>query len=314
MIKYSIVIPLFNEEENINVIFNRIQSSLKKTKEPYEVIFVNDGSTDNTRKLLEAIHKQQKHFKVLNFSRNFGHQTAVSAGLKYVRGDYIAILDGDLQDPPEVLPDFFKKLKEGFDVVYAVRRRRKEPLIKRIMYAAFYRVLKAVANISIPLDSGDFCVMTKRVANTINSLPERNRFVRGLRSWVGYRQVGLEYEREERFAGNSKYSFAKLFKLAFDGIVSFSYVPLQIVTMIGFFMFLLSIVGSVATVYFKLFTDVYIPRGFPTTIIVIMFIGGVNMLSLGIIGEYIGRIYDEAKQRVPFVIESTLGFKDSTNN
>jgi polyisoprenyl-phosphate glycosyltransferase len=309
---YSLVIPVFNEEKNIQELYWRLTKVMNKLEHEYEVIFINDGSSDNTQTLLTKLHKQDAKIKVINFSRNFGHQTAVTAGLHYSRGQFITVLDADLQDPPEILPRFFAKLQQGYDVVYAIRTKRKDSWLRKTMYYFFYRLLKAVANITIPLDSGDFCVMTRRVVDIINQLPERNRFVRGLRSWVGFSQVGLTYERDKRYAGESKYNWSKMLKLAFDGIFSFSYIPLQILTWFGFSMFILSIIGSLLTVYFKLFTDVYIPRGFPTTIIVIMFIGGINMLALGIMGEYIGRIYDEVKQRAPYVVESTLGFKAKT--
>ena len=307
--QYSLVIPVFNEQENIAELYTRLSKTMKSLSKDYEIVFINDGSTDQTLNKLRDLHHQDRKVKVITFSRNFGHQTAVTAGLNYVQGKYIAVLDADLQDPPEVLPDFFTKLTQGYDVVYAIRTQRKDSWLRKTMYYLFYRLLKLMANITIPLDSGDFCVMTKRVVNLLNQLPERNRFVRGLRSWVGFSQTGLAYARDKRYAGISKYNMSAMLKLAFDGIFSFSYVPLQILTWAGFAMFLLSIFGSLLTVYYKLFTEVYIPRGFPTTIIIIMFIGGINMLALGIIGEYIGRIYDEVKQRVQYVIESTIGIK-----
>jgi len=308
---YSIILPVYNESENIYILYDRLSSVMKNMGKPYEIMFVNDGSVDETRDMLTRIHDKDRCVKVINFSRNFGHQMAVTAGLTYCSGEYIAVIDADLQDPPEILPRFFAKLEEGNDVVYAIRTHRKEGIIKRLSYFLFYRILRKVANISIPLDSGDFCVMRRRVVEAINAMPERNRFIRGLRSFVGFIQVGLEYERDARIAGKSKYTFRKLMRLAFDGIVSFSYVPLQILTVVGFLFFILSIVGSLATVYFKLFTSIYIPRGFPTTIIAIMFIGGMNMLALGTIGEYIGRIYDEVKRRHPYIIESSLGIEKS---
>ena len=307
--QYSLVIPVFNEQENIAELYTRLSKTMKSLSKDYEIVFINDGSTDQTLNKLRDLHHQDRKVKVITFSRNFGHQTAVTAGLNYVQGKYIAVLDADLQDPPEVLPDFFTKLTQGYDVVYAIRTQRKDSWLRKTMYYLFYRLLKLMANITIPLDSGDFCVMTKRVVNLLNQLPERNRFVRGLRSWVGFSQTGLAYERDKRYAGISKYNMSAMLKLAFDGIFSFSYVPLQILTWAGFAMFLLSIFGSLLTVYYKLLTEVYIPRSFPTTIIIIMFIGGINMLALGIIGEYIGRIYDEVKQRVQYVIESTIGIK-----
>jgi len=305
--KYSLIFPIFNEAENISSLVERAREVMEKLKD-YEIIFVNDGSTDNSQALLEKYAQKFKTIKVLNFSRNFGHQAAVTAGLDHSEGELVAILDADLQDPPEILPQFFAKLNQGYDVVYAIRRQRKESLIKRGMYFLFYRILRLVANIKIPLDSGDFCVLKRRVVLELRALPERNRFLRGLRSWVGYRQTGIEYERQSRERGESKYTLTKMFKLAFDGIFSFSYFPLQLLTWSGFLFLVLAILGILLTLYAKLFTNIFIPRGFPTTIIVILFIGGINMFSLGLIGEYIGRIYDEVKQRKIYVIESKSGF------
>ena len=306
--QYSLILPIFNEQENIETLYSRIDKVMKQIDKGYEIIFINDGSTDKSQVILTALAKKNKAVKVINFSRNFGHQIAVTAGLNHSSGEVVAILDADLQDPPEVLPSFFKKLSEGYDVVYAIRRHRKESIPKRIMYYLFYRLLRLVANISIPLDSGDFCVMSRRVVLLLKNLPERNRFIRGLRSWVGFRQTGLTYERQSRMAGKSKYTLAKMFKLAFDGIFSFSYIPLQLLTWGGFIFLALAFFGIILTLYAKLFTDIFIPRGFPTTIIVILFIGGMNMFSLGIIGEYIGRIYDEIKQRQLYIVESKLNF------
>ncbi len=306
--QYSLILPIFNEQENIETLYSRIDKVMKQIDRSYEIIFINDGSTDKSQVILTALAKKNKAVKVINFSRNFGHQIAVTAGLNHSSGEVVAILDADLQDPPEVLPSFFKKLSEGYDVVYAIRRHRKESIPKRIMYYLFYRLLRLVANISIPLDSGDFCVMSRRVVLLLKNLPERNRFIRGLRSWVGFRQTGLTYERQSRMAGKSKYTLAKMFKLAFDGIFSFSYIPLQLLTWGGFIFLALAFFGIILTLYAKLFTDIFIPRGFPTTIIVILFIGGMNMFSLGIIGEYIGRIYDEIKQRQLYIVESKLNF------
>lgn len=232
--QYSLVIPVFNEQENIAELYTRLSKTMKSLSKDYEIVFINDGSTDQTLNKLRDLHHQDRKVKVITFSRNFGHQTAVTAGLNYVQGKYIAVLDADLQDPPEVLPDFFTKLTQGYDVVYAIRTQRKDSWLRKTMYYLFYRLLKLMANITIPLDSGDFCVMTKRVVNLLNQLPERNRFVRGLRSWVGFSQTGLAYERDKRYAGISKYNMSAMLKLAFDGIFSFSYVPLQILIWAGF--------------------------------------------------------------------------------
>ena len=312
--KYSIIVPVFNEEENLNTLYKRIKDVLKKLNGEHEIILINDGSYDSTSVLLKKLHDKDSNVKIINFSRNFGHQVAVSAGLKYSSGDYIAILDGDLQDPPEILPKFFKKLEDGYDAVYAIRKNRKENIFKKISYSLFYRLLKKVSSIDIPLDSGDFSVMNRRVVDAVNSLPERNRFVRGLRSWVGFKQIGLEYTRDKRLAGKSKYNLRKLFKLAFDGIFSFSYIPLQFMFYLGLISLLLSILGSIVAIYFRFFTTAYsrVP-GFATTIILVMFVGGLILFSVGIMGEYIRRIYDEIKARPQFIIESTLGFEEKNS-
>ncbi len=306
---YSIILPVLNEEGNIDTLYARVKSVMDSLKGEYELIFVNDGSYDSTKNMLYKLHKKDSTVKVINFSRNFGHQVAVSAGLQHSKGKYVAVLDADLQDPPEVLPQFFKKLNAGYDVVYAIRKNRKESAFKRFAYSLFYRILQKLSNIYIPLDSGDFCVMNERVARAINSLPERNRFVRGLRSWVGFKQIGIEYERSGRNAGESKYSFTGLLKLAFDGIFSFSFAPLQLMFYIGLLALLLSVIGSIIAVYLRFFTSAYkeVP-GFATTIILIMFIGGLQMFSMGIMGEYIRRVYDEVKQRPQFIIDSKFGF------
>ena len=299
--KISIILPVYNEEENIQPIYERVTAVLQKLTKAYEIIFVNDGSRDRTAELLITLQKKDTYVRVLTFTRNFGHQAAVTAGLDHCTGDYVAILDADLQDPPEVLPEFLKKLEDGYDVVYAIRTSRKENFFKRVAYSGFYRLLKAVSNIDIPLDSGDFCVMTRRVVLTMRKLPERNRFVRGIRSWVGFKQTGLAYERAERHAGNSKYTFRKLLQLATDGILSFSYIPLRLMTFGGLFAFFMSIVGVFVALYLRLFTRTFVP-GFATTVMLLMFSGGLIMLGLGIIGEYIARIYDEVKQRPPYVL------------
>jgi len=218
-------------------------------------------------------------------------------------------MDGDLQDPPEILPDLFELVKKGNDVVYAIRKKRKENIFKRTAYGIFYKILQYISNIPIPPDSGDFCVMTKQVALMLNSLPERNRFVRGLRCWVGFKQIGYEYEREARYGGNSKYSIGKLIKLAFDGFFSFSYTPLRAMFVLGLIALAMSFLGVISAVYFKFFTNNYkqVP-GFATTIILVMFIGGLQLFSLGLVGEYMGRMYDEMKRRPQYIIKSKVGF------
>ena len=307
--KYSVILPVYNEQENLNFLYERVTKVLVSLKKEYEIIFINDGSHDKTKNILEDLHKKNNNIKIINFSRNFGHQTAVTAGLDFASGEEVAILDADLQDPPEILPKFFTKLDEGYDVVYAIRKKRKENVFKKITYSLFYKILHLIANVDIPLDSGDFCVLSRRMVKTINSFPERNRFIRGLRSWAGFKQIGLEYEREKRLAGKSKYGLKKLFKLAFDGIFSFSFIPLQIMFALGSLSLFLSIIGIFWAIYMKFFTTAYnrVP-GFATTTILIMFVGGLQLFSIGIMGEYLRRVYDEVKQRPQYIIESKSGF------
>ena len=229
----SVVLPAFNEQENIPHLYERLTACARTWNEPYEIIVVNDGSRDATLAMCASYAANDPCFKVLSFSRNFGHPAAITAGLRFSSGDLVAILDSDLQDPPEELVRFFAKCREGYDVVYAVRTKRKEGILKRASYFIYYRLLAALATFDIPLDSGDFCVMSRRVVQTLNALPERNRFVRGLRSWIGFRQTGLEYERHARAAGEPKYTFRKLLNLALDGIFNFSYKPLRVITLTG---------------------------------------------------------------------------------
>lgn len=301
----SLILPVYNESPNIKPLYQRLKKCFPLKN--YEFVFINDGSKDDTFLKLQKLHQQDKRIKIINFSRNFGHQIAVTAGLQYASGQIVAILDADLQDPPEVLPKFFEKNNQGYDVVYAIRKKRKENFIKKFCYSSFYRLLHSLANINIPLDSGDFCVLSRQAVNAINSLPERNRFVRGIRSWVGFKQIGISYERQKRHAGDSKYPFKKLLKLAFDGIFSFSYAPLKLMLSFGTAMLIISILGSIIAVYIRFFTHIFVP-GFATTVILISFFGGLQMFTLGLMGEYIGRIYDEVKQRPNFIIHSTIGF------
>lgn len=309
--KYSLIVPVYNEEENIEALYLRLNKVMKGMNGDYEIIFVNDGSTDESLLLLHQLSQKDKHIKIINFSRNFGHQMAVSAGLKYSSGDYLGVIDADLQDPPEILPKFFNKLKEGYDTVYAVRKSRKENIILKFFYNVYYRFLKAIAEIDVPVDSGDFSVMTKRVVAAINLLPERNRYVRGLRAWVGFKQTGLEYDRDSRYKGKSKYNLKKIFKLAFDGIFSFSYVPFRLMFYMGLIGLMSSFMGTIFVIYMKFFTNNYaaVP-GFATTIILIVFIGGLQLFSMGMTGEYIKRIYDEIKGRPQYIIESKMGFTE----
>jgi dolichol-phosphate mannosyltransferase len=310
----SIIIPVFNEEDNITKLYERLVGASSTWDSPFEVILIDDGSTDRTLSLLKKLHQQDSRFKYISFSRNFGHQTAVSAGLRYTIGDVVAVMDADLQDPPEELYRFLDKWRQGYQVVYGIRAKRKENIFKRSAYHLFYRILAWCSSIDIPLDSGDFCVMDRTIIDWLNTMPERNRFVRGLRSWVGYRQIGIRYERHARFAGEVKYTFRKLLRLALDGIINFSYKPLQLAGIFGLSVSLLSFAGIIfflvhRILNFKVFG--YSPQdvpGFTSLVLSVLFLGGIQLLTLGLFGEYLGRIFDEVKQRPLYIVKEQEGF------
>jgi len=306
----SIVIPLFNEEENVNYLYQRLTESSSLWKEDYEVIFVDDGSYDNTLLLLQKICKKDTHIKIIKLSRNFGHQAAITAGIKNAKGNAVIIMDGDLQDPPEELPNFLDKWREGYQVVFAIRKKRKEHFFKKLSYKIFYRLLRLISDINIPLDSGDFCVLDKKVVSVLNNeMIEHSRFIRGLRAYVGFKQIGIEYERGERAAGEVKYTFRKLVKLAIDGLLDFSTFPLRIAIYLGFTIALSSFfIGLFFIIHrilnFKLFG--YSPSNTPglaSLAVGVFFLGGVIMIILGVIGEYIGKIYFEVKKRPFYIID-----------
>jgi glycosyltransferase involved in cell wall biosynthesis len=305
---YSIVIPIYNEEAVVPELYRRLKVVIDSFDAPAEVIFVDDGSADSTFQQLSGLAAADKRVKVLRFSRNFGHQIAISAGIDHASGDAVVLMDGDLQDPPEVLPKFIERWRAGNDVVYAVRKKRKENVLKRAAYAVFYRLLKKLSYLDIPLDSGDFCLMDKRVVRTIRQLPERNRFVRGLRTWAGFRQVGLEYERDARFAGEPKYTFGKLVKLAYDGIFSFSTIPLRLAVYAGFTFASVAFLGGMFITYRKLFYGIDV-QGWTSIIVVSTFLGGIILMMIGVIGEYVGRIYDEVKQRPLYIVQDKIGLE-----
>jgi polyisoprenyl-phosphate glycosyltransferase len=305
----SVAIPLYNEEENVRELHRRLDLALRSLDLPYEIILVNDGSRDGTPRLIEELRRLDRHVVPLHLSRNFGHQAAVSAGIDHARGQAIIVMDGDLQDPPEVLPQFLQKWREGYEVIYAVRQRRKEGRVKRMGYLCFYRILHAISDLDIPLDSGDFCLMDRRVADVLRHLPERMRFVRGLRSFAGFRQVGLPYERAAREAGEPKYNLRALMFLAVDGLVSFSSYPLRLVTYLGF----VTICLAMALLIWVLCDALYnrtAPRGWASTLVTVLFMGSIQLFSLGIIGEYIRLIFLESKQRPTYVIRDYRGEGD----
>jgi len=306
----SIVIPVFNEEENLTSLYQRLTDVLEIAEPNYEFVFVNDGSRDHSGELLQTMALQNNRITVVELSRNFGHQLAISAGLDFARGQAVVIMDADLQDPPEILPLFIDKWREGHDVVYAIREKRKEDWLKQRAYKVFYRLLRRIANIEIPLDAGDFCIMDRKVVDLLVRMPERNRFVRGIRTWVGFDQVGLAYERQARYAGITKYNFHKLIYLALDGLVSFSYVPLRMITFMGFSISFVSMLMAIFYAIKKLVVGLN-PPGFATTIVSIFFLAGVQLITLGVIGEYVGRIFEEVKQRPLYIVKRVI--KGQTN-
>lgn len=304
----SFLVPVYNEESVLPEFFNRMYTVLSSFDFAYEVLMINDGSTDKTLDLLLHEANKNRNVKIINLSRNFGHQIAITAGMHRASGDALIILDADLQDPPELAVKLIEKWREGYDVVYAIRRARKENICKRFAYFSFYRLIKLISDINIHLDSGDFCLMSRRVVDLLNSMPERNRFVRGIRSWVGFKQIGIEYERSKRYAGVSKYSLLKLFKLAFDGLISFSHKPLKIALNLGSVSLILAVFMIVYAFISRVFFSQSTPSGWTSLLIAVTFFGGVQLFTLGIIGEYIARIYDESKARPLYVIESEFNF------
>lgn len=304
----SVILPAYNEQEVLPLTFARLSAAAAKLAESgfnCELIFVNDGSTDRTMEILNGFAAGDPRVKAVHLTRNFGHQAAISAGLCIARGDVAAVLDSDLQDPPELLPSLLEKWREGYQIVYAIRGKRKEWFGKRLAYWAFYRLLASISELAIPLDSGDFCVMDRRAVDLLNSLPESQRFVRGLRSWVGLRQIGVRYEREARQGGQASYTFRSLRRLAADGLVSFSAVPLRLVTRLGILSGMAAVALGVAIVLARLLLDpgrVAFPWGWSSLACLILLTSSVQLLSIGVIGEYLARIFIEVKRRPTYLI------------
>jgi polyisoprenyl-phosphate glycosyltransferase len=308
-IPISIVMPVFNAGKFLHKTVQAIEDQRQESGWNLELIMIDDGSEDDTYARVEELGKKYSYIKAIKLSRNFGHQAAVRTGLAFCEGEYVAILDDDLQDPPSLLPMFFGYLDEGYDVAFGERRKRKENLFKRAAYRSFYRLLRSLSSIEIPLDSGDFCVMKKRVVQHMLTLPERNPFLRGMRAWVGFKQVAVTYERQARIDGVSAYTFAKLLQLGADGIFSFSKFPIRIITFIGILGLAVAFFYSIFL--FAMFVTVGVDvRGFSTLALLISFFGSLNLICLGVIGEYIARIYDETLDRPHTVIEKTLNFND----
>lgn len=307
----SIVVPVYNEEPVLPELYRRVKAVLDEVGESWELILVNDGSRDRSAEVIAQLHEQDERVKGISFSRNFGFQIAATAGLDHAQGNAIILSDADLQDPPEVYPEMIAKWQEGYDVVYGQRKSRKgETWFKLVTAKMFYRLIHRITNINIPLDTGDFRLMDRRVVEAIRNMPERNRFLRGLVPWVGYKQTGVEYERQARFAGESKYgSVRQMLPFALDAITSFSYVPLQLATYLGFTIAIVSGLAILAVIILRLFGPHTPLVGQATTLVVVLFLGGVQLISLGIIGEYLGRIYDEVKGRPLYLVDQTWGME-----
>lgn len=305
----GLVIPCYNEEDVLPVLLERLDALVRDWTTPVWVLFVDDGSRDRTPELLDAACERHPNMACLRLSRNFGHQIAVSAGLMHARGDAVVVLDADLQDPPEIVPQMLARWREGYDVVYGVRENRKESALLRGAYALFYRILKRIANVDIPLDAGDFSLMDRRVVDRINELPEHNRFIRGLRGWVGFRQIGLPYSRDARQAGEPKYNLRRLLNLAMNGLVSFSSIPLQMASWMGA---LSSLLGFGLMIWAAISGLIHgkTPPGWASLAVIILVFGGIQLIVLGIIGEYLSRIFDEVKCRPHFIVDRALGWAE----
>lgn len=307
----SVIVPMYNEEAVIQETHRRLTKVMDSIGESYEIIFINDGSRDNTRAMINEICSNSKNIKMIDFARNFGHQISITAGMDYAAGDCMVIIDGDLQDPPELIPDMIKIWRDGYDVVYGKRISRKgETFFKRVTAKAYYRILRGLTNVDIPVDTGDFRLIDRKVCDALKQLPERSRYVRGLMSWVGFKQTAIEFERSERFAGETKYPLKKMLKLAMDGIMSFSYKPLKFASYIGAILSGISFLYLIAILFQKIFFPETSQSGWTSLIAVSLFFNGIILLMLGIIGEYIGRIYEEAKGRPLYIIRELKNMEE----
>ncbi len=306
--QYSFVIPVHNEEQNLPELVRRLGAVGDRLDAPAEFILIDDGSRDRTLPLLREIHQRDPRFCYLSFARNFGHQLAVTAGLNHARGQVITVMDGDLQDPPELVLEMIEQWRAGYQVVYAQRtKRHQEHWLKRFYAYMFYRILQRLANVDIPTDTGDFCLMDRRVLDVLNGMPERNRYLRGLRAWIGFKQTAVQFERHSRFAGDRQYTFRKSLSLALNGLFSFSRVPLRLATYTGILAAFLSLLMAVLVFYWRFFSVGNPLTGYATILIAVFFFGAVQLVSIGILGEYIGRIYEEVKGRPLYVLAEVGG-------
>lgn len=304
---YSIIIPAYNEQEVVTESYKRLTNVMRGMNEPYELIFINDGSRDQTAQIIADISRNDSSVVLINFSRNFGHMPAITAGMQYARGSAIIVIDADLQDPPEVLPEMAALWKQGYEVVYGKRKKRHgEKWFKKWTSKMFYRLLRRLTTVDLPLDTGEFRLIDRKVCDAVNKLNEKNRYIRGLVSWVGFKQIAVEYVREERFAGTTKYPLKKMIAFAMDAITSFSYKPLKLATTLGFIISLLSFAYMLFILFQRLFTDTTV-TGWASTVGLILFTQGIVLMILGLMGEYIGRIYEEIKDRPVYIVQEVLG-------
>jgi dolichol-phosphate mannosyltransferase len=308
----SIIAPIFNEVENIPVLYERIHDVMEGIGESWELVLVNDGSSDGSMEAIDALYERDpEHVRVIHFARNFGHQIAVTAGMDYACGDAVVLIDADLQDPPEVIAQLIEKWREGYEVVYAIRAQREgESWFKLATASFFYRMLYKITDVKIPLDTGDFRLMDRKVVEAVDAMREHSRFIRGMVSWVGFKQTGVEYTRAARYSGTTKYPLRKMLRFAWDGITGFSYFPLQLATYLGFVIAGISLVAILIVIYLRIFTSTEPLYGQATTLVTVLFLGGIQLISLGIIGEYLGRIYNEVKDRPLYIVHNMQGFED----
>jgi len=305
---HSVIVPLYNEQEVLLETYHRLKNIMDSINESYEVIMINDGSRDLTASMAKDICRDDLNFKLLNFSRNFGHQTAITAGMDYASGQSIIVIDADLQDPPEIIPDMIAKWKEGYEVVYGKRISRKgETFFKTFTARMFYRTLNKLTDVKIPTDVGDFRLIDSKVKDALLRIPEHNRYVRGLISWLGFKQTAVEFIREPRFAGETKYPLSKMIKLAVDGITSFSYKPLKFSVGIGAFLSVFSLIFALFVIILRIFDITTMEPGWASLMVVMLFFFGVVLVMLGIIGEYIGRVFEEVKGRPLYIISEEVG-------
>ncbi len=312
--RYSIVAPIYNEEGNIQKLYDRVSQVMDSTGESWELVTVNDGSRDKSFEMLEALSHKDPRIKVINFARNFGHQLAVTAGLHYTSGDAMVVIDADLQDPPELILDMIERWKAGYHVVYAVRQERKgESWFKLFTAKMFYRIIYRITDVDIPLDTGDFRLMDRKVVDALNSMPEHNRFIRGLTSWIGFKQTGITYVREAREWGETKYPLKKMVRFAMDAVTGFSYFPLQVMVYVSFVLGVLAILAVPIIAILRLILGFQFLGGQVTNIVVLLIVGSFQLFFLFILGQYVARIYDETRGRPLYIVAEKVGFDDGTD-